>query len=52
MDVTNMAAFYTYQVTFKYLNVGLGSAMAYIVTAVIVMASLAYMRLVGSKVEY
>jgi ABC-type sugar transport system permease subunit len=52
MNVTNMAAFYTYQVTFKYLNVGLGSAMAYIVTAMIVMTSLVYMRLVGSKVEY
>lgn len=52
MDTTNMAAFYTYQVTFKYLDIGLGSALAYVVTAVIVAASLVYMRLVGTTVEY
>jgi ABC-type sugar transport system permease subunit len=52
MDTTNMAAFYTYQETFTYLNVGLGSALAYVVTAVIVAASLLYIRLVGTEVEY
>lgn len=52
MDTTNLAAFYTYQVTFTYFNVGLGSALAYVVTAVIVAASLLYIRLVGTEVEY
>lgn len=52
MDTTNLAAFYTYLETFKYYHVGLGSALAYVVTAVIVAASLLYMRLVGSEVEY
>ena len=51
-DTTNLAAFYTYLETFKYLHVGLGSALAYLVTAVIVAASVLYMRLVGSEVEY
>jgi multiple sugar transport system permease protein len=52
MDTTNLAAFYTYLVTFKYLHVGLGSALAYMVTGIIVAASLLYIRLVGSTVEY
>ncbi len=51
-DTTNLAAFYTYLETFKYLHVGLGSALAYMVTAVIVAASVLYMRLVGTEVEY
>ncbi len=52
MDTTNLAAFYTYLETFKYLHVGLGAALAYVVTAVIVAASVLYMRLVGTEVEY
>ncbi len=52
MDLTNLAAFYTYTVTFKYLHVGLGSALAYVVTAVIMAASLLYMRLLRSDVQY
>ncbi len=51
-DATMVVAYLTYLETFKFLRFGSGTALAYIVTFFIVLASFAYVRLLRSEVEY
>ncbi len=52
-DATNVVTYYTYLNTFKFLNVGYGSALAFILTIAALLLALVYVRVLSSEnIEY
>ncbi|NLE75437.1 MAG: sugar ABC transporter permease [Chloroflexi bacterium] len=51
-DRTWVASWYTYQHAFRYLEMGVGSAMAFIMAGVIAVVTLVYILLIYRKIEY
>jgi len=51
-NATQVVTYYTYVSTFSYLHLGDGAAQSFLVSAFILVLSVAYIKLLGSQVEY
>lgn len=51
-NATQVITYYTYVSTFSYLHLGDGAAQSFLVSTFILILSVVYIRLLGSKVEY
>ena len=48
---TTVLAYYTYQETFSFLKFGLGAALGWVITFVVIFIAVAYVRALGRETE-